>query len=101
MPGVLSFLGHHDVNAEVNGLKDIPKDERPPVLPVFLSFRTMVALGTFFILLTIVGMFKRNRLLEAPVTCGSCFFPFPCPTWPSKWDGCWPKWAASPGSSMA
>lgn len=66
IPGVLSFLGHHDLDAEVIGLRDIPKDERPPVLPTFLSFRVMVALGTLFPLLMIVGWFKRNRLVESP-----------------------------------
>jgi cytochrome d ubiquinol oxidase subunit I len=64
IPGLLSFLGHHDVNAEVTGLKDIPKDERPPVLLTFLSFRGMVALGTYFILVTLLGMALRSRLME-------------------------------------
>ena len=45
VPGALSFLAFHDTNAEVKGLKDFPKDERPPVLPVFLSFRLMAGLG--------------------------------------------------------
>ncbi|MFH1985266.1 MAG: cytochrome ubiquinol oxidase subunit I [Pseudomonadota bacterium] len=66
IPGVLSFLGYHDVNAEVRGLKDFPKDERPPVLLTFISFRLMVALGTYFILMTLIGFFKRNRLMESP-----------------------------------
>lgn len=65
LPGVLSFLGYHDFNATVTGLRDIPRDERPPVLPTFISFRTMVALGTLFPLLTIVGIFLRKRLLES------------------------------------
>ena len=64
VPGVLSFLGYHDVNAEVKGLKDFPRDERPPVLLTFLSFRLMVVLGTLFPLLTIVGWFLRDRLVE-------------------------------------
>ena len=66
IPGMLSFLGFHDLDAEVRGLKDFPKDERPPVLPTFISFRTMVALGTLFPLLMIVGWFKRNRLVDSP-----------------------------------
>jgi cytochrome bd ubiquinol oxidase subunit I len=65
LPGVLSFLGHHDFNASITGLKDIPRDERPPVLPTFVSFRTMVALGTLFPLLTIIGLFLKKRLLES------------------------------------
>ncbi|MFA6822999.1 MAG: cytochrome ubiquinol oxidase subunit I [Geobacter sp.] len=49
IPGMVSFLAHHDVNAEIKGLKEFPKEERPPVLPVFLSFRLMVGLGTLMI----------------------------------------------------
>ncbi len=66
IPGVLSFLGHHDLGAEVKGLRDFPSDEQPPVLINLISFRTMVALGVLFIVLTIAGWFKRNRLLESP-----------------------------------
>jgi cytochrome d ubiquinol oxidase subunit I len=66
IPGMLSFLGYHDFNAEVKGLRDFPKDERPPVLITLFAFRTMVALGTLFPLLAIIGWFKRNRLTESP-----------------------------------
>ncbi len=64
IPGLLSLLGYHDINAEVRGLKDFPKEDRPPVLLTFLSFRTMVILGTLFPLLTILGWFLRKRLVE-------------------------------------
>ena len=64
IPGLLSFLGYRDINAEVKGLKDIPKDERPPVLLSMLSFRVMVALGLLFPLLCIIGWVKRNNLIE-------------------------------------
>jgi cytochrome d ubiquinol oxidase subunit I len=64
LPGLLSLLGYHDLNAEVKGLKDFPPQDRPPVLLTFLSFRTMVALGTLFPLLTLIGLFLRKRLLE-------------------------------------
>lgn len=66
IPGLLSFMGFHDFNAEVVGLRDIPKEERPPVLPTFIGFRTMVGLGTLFILLMIYGWIRRNKLLESP-----------------------------------
>lgn len=66
IPGGLSFLGYRDVNAEVKGLKEFPKDERPPVFLTFVSFRLMVMLGIYFILMTIIGFFKRNRLMESP-----------------------------------
>jgi len=67
IPGLLSFLGYHDINAEVKGIKDFPREERPQVLIPFLSFRAMVGLGTLFILLTIIGWLRRNRLLESPL----------------------------------
>ena len=66
LPGLLSFMGHHDFNAEIKGLKAFPRDERPPVLLTFLSFRGMVALGMYFVLMMIIGVWKRNRLLESP-----------------------------------
>ena len=66
IPGLLSILGHHDLNAEVRGLKDFPKEERPPVFITFIAFRTMVGLGTLFPVLMIIGLFLRNRLTESP-----------------------------------
>ncbi|MBI5604026.1 MAG: cytochrome ubiquinol oxidase subunit I [Deltaproteobacteria bacterium] len=66
LPGVLSLLAKHSPSAEVTGLKAIPRNERPPVLINFLSFKIMVALGLYFILMTLIGWFKRNRLPESP-----------------------------------
>ncbi len=66
LPGVLSLLAKHSPSAEVKGLKAIPRNERPPVLINFLSFKIMVALGLYFILMTLIGWFKRNRLVESP-----------------------------------
>ena len=66
IPGLLSWLGYHDFNAEVKGLKAFPKEDRPPVLLTFFSFRLMVALGAYFILMTLIGFFKRNKLTESP-----------------------------------
>jgi len=56
IPGMLSFLAFHDTNAEVKGLKDFPKSERPPVLPVFLSFRIMAGLGPLIIALALLAV---------------------------------------------
>ncbi len=63
VPNMVSILAFHDASAEVKGLKAFPEDERPPVLPVFLSFRAMVGLGTYFILasaLAVLLSFKKN-----------------------------------------
>uniref|UniRef100_C6E2T3 Cytochrome bd ubiquinol oxidase subunit I n=1 Tax=Geobacter sp. (strain M21) TaxID=443144 RepID=C6E2T3_GEOSM len=65
IPGMLSLLAYHDPNAEVRGLNSFPKEDRPPVLPVFLSFRAMVGLGTLFIVLAAVSTFFHSKnLLE-------------------------------------
>jgi len=66
IPGLLSFLVFHDVDAEVQGLKAFAKEDRPPVLVTTMAFKLMVGLGTVFIGLTVVGWFLRKRLLESP-----------------------------------
>jgi cytochrome d ubiquinol oxidase subunit I len=65
VPGLLSFLGHGDFKATVKGLKEFPRDERPPVLATFLSFRVMVALGTYFAVMVALGLALRKRLLAS------------------------------------
>jgi len=79
IPGMLSLLGFHDINAEVKGLRDFPKSERPLVWPTFISFRIMVGLGTLFILLTLYGWFKRNRLIESTNYLKIMLFAIPLP----------------------
>ena len=79
LPGLLSLLGYHDFDAEVKGLKDFPKDERPPVLITLIAFRGMVGLGTLFPLLMIIGLFKRNRLTESPLYLRTMLYAIPLP----------------------
>lgn len=62
IPGMLSFLAFNDFGAEVQGLKEWPEEDRPPVMLTFLSFRAMVGLGTLFIVLGLLGWFWRNKL---------------------------------------
>jgi cytochrome bd ubiquinol oxidase subunit I len=68
IPKALSLLAFHKGDAEVKGLIAFPRDERPPVLPVFLSFRLMVLLGMLLILLAFVGWVKgvRGKLEGSP-----------------------------------
>ncbi len=61
IPGMLSFLAFKDTAGEVKGLKDFPKELRPPVTPTFLSFRLMVGLGTFMILASLAGVFLSRK----------------------------------------
>jgi cytochrome bd ubiquinol oxidase subunit I len=51
VPYALSLLVHHDPNAVVPGLQEIPPDEQPPVNVVHLAYDTMVGLGSALLLL--------------------------------------------------
>ncbi|MDD5723833.1 MAG: cytochrome ubiquinol oxidase subunit I [Syntrophales bacterium] len=66
IPGVMSLLAHHNPAAEVTGLNDFPADELPPVAIVFYAFRVMVMLGGLFVLLTLYGWLRRDRLAQSP-----------------------------------
>ena len=59
-------MAHNDFSTEVKGLSDFPKEDIPPVLPSFLSFRLMVGLGGLFILLAFAAFLKRKDLASAP-----------------------------------
>jgi len=67
VPSGLSILAFHSAEAEVKGLRDFPRDERPPVAITFVAFRVMVSLGFLFVLLTVTGWFLRNKLDSSPV----------------------------------
>jgi cytochrome d ubiquinol oxidase subunit I len=62
IPKFMSWLVYEHWDAEIKGLKEWPKEDRPPVTLTFWSFRIMVGLGFLFALLTVIGWFKRNRL---------------------------------------
>jgi cytochrome d ubiquinol oxidase subunit I len=79
IPGLLSFLAFKDVDAEVRGLKAFPREERPPVFISSLAFKGMVGLGTYFILITLVGLLLRNRLTESPLFLKIMMFSIPLP----------------------
>lgn len=45
LPGFLSFLAHGDFKAEVKGLDQFRKEDRPPVLITHIAFQVMVGAG--------------------------------------------------------
>ena len=79
IPGMLSLLSYHSPSAKVKGLRDFPKDERPPVTLTFLSFRIMVGLGFLFGLLAILAWFKRRAPEEAPWLLKILIYTIPLP----------------------
>lgn len=86
IPGLLSFLSHRDVNAEVIGLKEIPKDERPPVLILFLAFRIMVGLGMLFLFSSLTGFVLRKKIEDYPKLLRIFIFMIPLP-YIANWTG--------------
>jgi cytochrome d ubiquinol oxidase subunit I len=66
VPNLLSLLAHYSPSAEVTGLKEFKAEDRPPVLPAFLSFRAMVGLGMLFIALSVFGFAKRKTIESFP-----------------------------------
>jgi cytochrome d ubiquinol oxidase subunit I len=66
IPGGLSFLAHHDLNAEVPGLDRVPRADWPHVPIVHLAFQIMVALGTF---LALVGLWAGVLALRRRDLC--------------------------------
>jgi len=61
IPKGASLILTHDPNGVVPGLKDVPKEDRPPVGVVFWSFRVMVGLGVLFLLIGLWGAYARYR----------------------------------------
>jgi cytochrome d ubiquinol oxidase subunit I len=61
IPGLLSFLIANDSEREVIGLDKIPREDWPPVVITFASYHVMVAIGFFFIALTLLASFYRLR----------------------------------------
>jgi cytochrome d ubiquinol oxidase subunit I len=64
IPKLGSLILTHDWNGHYVGLKEFPRDERPPVTPVFFAFRLMVGIGLLLIILGLAGavLWARNRL---------------------------------------
>jgi cytochrome d ubiquinol oxidase subunit I len=54
IPGGLSFLATNHFDQTITGLNDIPKENRPPVWPVFASFRLMVGMGILLLAVAIL-----------------------------------------------
>jgi cytochrome d ubiquinol oxidase subunit I len=61
LPKLLSLLATHKLDGTVQGLKDFPKNERPPVMLTFLSFRLMVFFSFVFIIVAIMAYYYSKK----------------------------------------
>jgi cytochrome d ubiquinol oxidase subunit I len=66
IPKLTSLILTHDPDGEVKGLKEWPREERPPVAWVFWTFRIMVGLGMLMILTGVMAvvLYFRKRLFD-------------------------------------
>jgi cytochrome d ubiquinol oxidase subunit I len=61
IPKGLSLMAHGDLDAEVKGLKEFPREEWPPVAKVHLAFQVMVGTGGAMALLAALTLWLRWR----------------------------------------
>jgi cytochrome d ubiquinol oxidase subunit I len=66
VPVLGSIILTHSLNGRVPALKDVPPEDRPPVLPVFFAFRIMVGIGLLLIAGGLTGAYLwwRKRVFE-------------------------------------
>lgn len=67
IPHLGSLVLTHSWNGAVRGLKEWPREDRPPVWPVFFGFRIMVGIGLLMLATVVTGwvLRLRRRLFEA------------------------------------
>lgn len=61
IPRLSALILTHHWDGETPGLKDVSKEDRPPVAIVFWSFRIMVGLGVSMMLVGLISLFLRWR----------------------------------------
>lgn len=73
LPSMLTFMTHGDTTTEIKGLDAFPKEDLPPVLPVFYGFHVMILVACFLAALCFIGvigwwrgwLFEKRWLLWA------------------------------------
>jgi len=61
LPLAGSLILTHSLNGKVPGMKDFPRDQRPPSTVIFFSFRIMIALAMLMVGLGFWSLFQRWR----------------------------------------
>ncbi|MCA1779802.1 MAG: cytochrome ubiquinol oxidase subunit I [Xanthomonadaceae bacterium] len=81
IPYLGSLILKHSFDGEIQGLKSVAAEDRPPVGIVFWSFRIMVALGLLFIVLSWAGLIQllRGRLFESRRLLSAFSYAYPLP----------------------
>jgi len=66
IPKLASLYLTHSWDGHVKGLKDFPKEERPPAVLPFFAFRLMVGMWLVMVAITLWAWIVRRRLRESP-----------------------------------
>lgn len=81
VPKMLSYLTFRDVDAEITGLDQFPKEDRPNVAVVFQTYHMMIAMWVMMVIVTAIAFFLwwRDRLYTSKwalrALVGSVIFP--------------------------
>lgn len=67
IPYLMSVLAFNDPDATIRGLKDFPKEDRPPVAVVHAAFQVMVGCGVALMALALLGFWLWWRGGEVPL----------------------------------
>ena len=66
IPKLGSLYLTHSWDGHVKGLKDFPKDERPPVVLPYFAFRAMVGMWLIMVAVTVWAWMVRRRGYDSP-----------------------------------
>ena len=73
IPRLGSLILTHTLDGTIQPLTSVPRDERPPVAPVFYAFRVMVGLGIAMLALVLLSVFAwRRGWLFDRIAAGCC-----------------------------
>ncbi len=67
IPKLGSLILKHDLNGEVIGLDQFAPEDRPPVAPIFFTFRIMLGIGFLMLFMAVAGLWLawRGRLFTS------------------------------------
>jgi cytochrome bd ubiquinol oxidase subunit I len=61
IPVLGSLILTHEIDGTVKGLKDFPKEDRPPVVIPYFAFRIMVGIGLIMLAIVVISWILRLR----------------------------------------
>ncbi|HEY3847056.1 MAG TPA: cytochrome ubiquinol oxidase subunit I [Acetobacteraceae bacterium] len=79
IPALGSLILTHDINGTVRGLKDFPREDWPPVIIPFFTFRIMVGIGMLMLAIVVAGNLLRraDRVFTSRAFLRICHFGAP------------------------